>query len=87
MPELFNEKAHHHDLRNKDQWEIENFRTMKYGRETIRNLGPKMWSLVPNHIKEATSLQQFKKKIRLWKPNDCACRLCKSFVDQLGFLN
>ena len=87
MQELFTEKIHQHDLRNKSIWERENVRTVKYGKETIKHLGPKTWFFVPNDIKEATSLIQFKNKIKKWKPNDCTCRLCKSYIFQLGFID
>ena len=87
MQNLFREKIHQHDLRNKSDWEGENIRTVRYGRETITNLGPKTWSLVPNDIKEATSLIEFKKKIKKWKPNGCTCRLCKSYIYHLGYLD
>ena len=87
MQNLFTEKIHQHDLRNKNEWEGENIRTVKYGRETIKNLGPKIWSLVPKDIKEATSLIEFKKKIKKWKPNGCPCRLCKSYIYHLGYID
>ena len=87
MQNLFTERVHQYDLRNKNDWEGENVRTVKYGKETIKCLGPKTWSLVPNDIKEATSLIQFKSKIKKWKPNGCTCRLCKSYIYRLGYLD
>ena len=69
MQELFTEKVHIHDLRNKRSWESHNVRTVKYGTETIRNMGPKTWELVPSEIKESKSLLEFKQKIKRWKPN------------------
>lgn len=87
MQELFTEKKHHYDLRNENTWETENLRTVKYGSDTIRNMGPKTWELVPNDIKESSSLQQFKSKIKNWTPNECTCRLCKTYIYNLGFLD
>ena len=86
MQALFKEKINHHDLRYKSSWEIDNLRTVKYGSETIRNMGPKTWELVPNNIKESTSLLEFKTKIKRWKPNSCTCRLCRSYIYNLGFI-
>ena len=86
MQELFKEKANYHDLRNKRFWGNGKLRTVKYGTETIRNMGPKTWNMVPNNIKESTSLLEFKTKIKRWKPNKCTCRLCKSYIYNLGFL-
>jgi len=86
MQELFKEKTNYHDLRNKRSWETGKLRTVKYGTETIGNMGPKTWNMVPNNIKESTSLLEFKTKIKRWKPNNCTCRLCRSYIYNLGFL-
>lgn len=45
MRELFTEKVHKYELRNKGHWETNNVRTVAYGTETIRNMGPKTWDL------------------------------------------
>jgi hypothetical protein len=63
-----------------------NPKTVKYGLETLRSLGPKIWNLIPTDLKDISSLPLFKVKIRKWVPHNCPCRLCYSFVPQLGFL-
>ena len=65
---LFNEKGHHHNLRNKKFWERDSVKTVKYGTETIRNMGPKTWELIPNEIKEFDNLSIFKERIKSWRP-------------------
>ena len=87
MQELFTEKYNKYELRNKRSWETYNVRTVSYGTETIRYRGPKTWELVPIEIKESTSLLEFKEKIKRWKPNGCTCRLCKSYIYNLGFID
>ena len=44
-----------------------NPKTTNYGIETLRNLGPKIWDIIPNDIKEAETLNSFKAKIKNWK--------------------
>ena len=83
MQVLFTEKVNTHDLRNKRSWESYNVRTVNYGTETIRYRGPGIWELVPIEFKESTTLAGFKSKIKNWKPNDCTCRLCKSYIYNL----
>ena len=56
-----------------------------YGTETISLIAPKLWSLVPETIKNCGSLKSFKQKIRKWKP-DCPCRLCKVYLQHVGFI-
>ena len=85
--EFFPEKVHKQELRYKRHWETYNVRTVKYGTETIKHMGPKTWNLVPNEIRESKSLLEFKQKIKRWKPKKCTCRLCKTYIYDLGFLD
>ena len=85
--ELFEEKQHIHDLRKKSQWQLPKINTVSYGRESLRYRGPLTWELVPNDIKQSESLDLFKKKIKVWKPLGCTCRLCKDYIFNLGFIN
>ena len=63
-----------------------NVRTVAYGTETLSYIGPKIWSLIPDDIKLSASLSEFKIKIKRWKPVNCPCRLCKTFVEGVGFV-
>ena len=62
-----------------------NPKIVKYGTEAISYLAPKIWSLVPNAMKSSKSLDVFKSKIRQWEP-DSLCRLCKSYLQHVGFI-
>ena len=64
-----------------------NINTVRYGTETISFLGPKIWSIIPIEMKNATSFLEFKRKIRTWKPAGCPCRLCKVYIAGVGFVN
>ena len=85
--EIFNANECQYDLRNKRHWETTNTRTVLYGTETIRYRGPKTWDILPQIIKDSKTINEFKAKIKTWKPFDCTCRLCKTFVPELGFIN
>ena len=63
-----------------------NVRTVAYGTETVSFMGPKIWSLIPDEIKISSSLNEFKRKIKMWRPINCPCRLCKTFVAGVGFV-
>ena len=60
-----------------------NPKTVNYGLETLRYLGPRIWQLVPMELREIQSLNLFTKKIKKWSPNNCPCRLCKLSVPEL----
>ena len=53
---------------------------------SLTYLGPKIWSQVPNEIKESASLAVFKNKTKNWSPNLCPCKLRKTCVVKLGYL-
>ena len=67
-------------------YNFEKPRSVRYGTETLRCLGPKIWDIVPNYIKDSQSLTIFKNKIKSWTPMNCPCRLCKVYLPNLGFL-
>ena len=62
-----------------------NVKTVSYGTETLAHLGPIIWSIVPTDMKKF-SLSKFINKIRKWKPDKCPCRLCKTYIRDLGFV-
>ena len=64
-----------------------NLHTLTNGTETIASLGPKIWHIIPDSIKNITGLDEFKSKIKKWKPDLCPCRLCKTYIDGVGFVN
>ena len=64
MQVLFTENVNPYNLRNKCSWERDNLRTVKYGTETVRNMGPKTWEHVSNDIKQSASVLEFRAKIK-----------------------
>ena len=64
-----------------------NVRTVRYGTESLAHLSPKIWDIIPNDLKEVDSLKLFKSKIKLWKPNKCPCKLCKTYICGVGYID
>ena len=85
-PAPFQELFQQVDRSNHNNWLIPKVRTVNYGLETVRYRGPKTWGLLPNEIKNAKSLYDFKAKVKEWKPKGCTCRLCKMYVNNLGYV-
>ena len=56
------------------------------GSNSLRCLGPKIWNMVPNEVRESSSLSMFKARIKKWKPSNCPCRLCLTYIPNLGFI-
>ena len=91
-PELFTETFareldSQYNLRRCNDFRIPSIRTVYHGSESISFLGPKIWNILPDEIKQQTSLNSFKKSVKKWKPQDCPCRLCKVYVNGVGFLS
>ena len=60
-------------------------RTNLYGIDPIIFIGHKLWQNLPKEIKGSQSLEVFKRNIKSIKTLDCSCKLCRSFVPNLGF--
>ena len=84
---IFEEVTHPYNLRNGSICGSCKVKTVRYGTETITYLGPKIWSIIPDEIRESASLETFRQKIKLWKPNSCPCRICKKYIANVGFIN
>ena len=53
--------------------------------ESIRVLGPKIREILPNDLKNKESVDSFKTASKRWKPESCPCRLCKSYLQNVGY--
>ena len=74
-----------YDLRKRNVLQSRNPSSVRYGTETISYIAPKIWSIVPETIKNCDNPESFKQEIRKWKP-DCPCRLCKIYLQHVGFV-
>ena len=64
-----------------------NVNTVYKGECSLRAFGPIVWdNMVPDKLKTSLTLEEFKSKISLWVPSRCPCRLCKDYVQNLGFI-
>ena len=81
MTEVFEIKETHYNLRSEaSHFKRENVKPTHYGIQSVRHLGPKIWNIVPQNIRESNSLNKFKSLIRFSKPDTCPCRLRKNYM-------
>ena len=76
----------HYNLRHINHFETPFVRTVYNGTESVSYLGPKIWDIVPEEYKTLNSLNSFKESIKNWIPLNCPCRLCKTYVHGVDFL-
>ena len=86
MNDIFQHKSHRYNLRHGTDLRGKNARTNRYGTESISFIAPEIWKQVPDDLREIDSVALFKKKIKGWKPLNCPCRLCKTYINNIGFL-
>ena len=88
MQEIFRfENSSRYNLRSQNTFQIP-FRNHVYnGTKSISYLGPKVWELVPDNLKRINSLTSFKEQIKKWNPGNCSCKLCKIYIQLVGFIN
>ena len=65
---------------------IRTVKSVNYGLESIRFLWPKIWESLPNNLKNKESIESFKIAIKEWKSESCLCRLCKTNLQNIGYL-
>ena len=87
MAEIFETKEPHYNLSSEaSHFKRKNIKSTHYGIQSVRHLGPKIWNIVPQNIRESNSLNEFKSLIKFWKPDTCTCRLYKTFIVEVGFI-
>ena len=74
------------ELRQRPQFQIPWVHSVFSGTESLKFLGPKICALLPNEMKQTDCLGKFRNAIKQWKPTSCPCRLCKRYINRIGFL-
>ena len=90
-PELIKEltlpnRQHRYELRNNPDFAVPIVKFVHKGLESFSYSGPKFWELLLFKIKETETLLQFKDKIKEWNPQNCPCRLCEIYIQNVGFI-
>ena len=83
---IFETKYFECNLRNKTNFKWRRINYVWYGIDSLTYLGPKIWNFVPDDIKKSESLNVFKTKIKKWISRDCPCRLCRLYIQDLGYI-
>ena len=89
-PQIMNEVfprncASIYNLRHHPEFASRAINTVHYGSESLSFLRPKIWEMLPLDLKNSNSLDSFKSEIKNWGPQECPCRIYKSFIYEVGF--
>ena len=55
--------------------------------KSVSYLGHKIWHIVSEKFKHKKSLNIFKESMKMWVPTNYSGRLCKVYLDGVGFIN
>ena len=61
--DLFQKSDARYNFRSQREFSRPRIKTVYWGMESIRYYGPIVWDLIPNEIKTATTLENFKQAI------------------------
>ena len=84
--DIFQVRKINYNLRHSQKFVSTKKNSVKMGLETINYRAPQLWNLVPTEIKDAPSLSIFKENIKSWSCDNYPCRLCKTYIANVGFI-
>ena len=87
MNEIFSLRNIDYNIRSQTDFSSSAVHSVSYGHNSLRYFGPKIWNIIPNDIKKANNLLDFKSKIKSWVPKNCPCTICRDYVFNVGFID
>ena len=90
-PVIFAEAFHvrqqsQYNMRKHSYFAVPCVKTVNHGLESLPYIGSKLWYSIPSHMKEIDSINECEHLNKTWKPDLCSCRLCKVYLQNIGYL-
>ena len=87
MNEIFTLRhRNQYNLRNWTYFDAPKVKTVNHGSESVRYLGSKIWEIISEYTKELDTMDKFQIGIKKWRPESCPCRLCRDYLQNIGYL-
>ena len=80
MSDMYKVKESCYDMRKSNMLIVPKFKTMFYGKRSFRYNGCHLWNQLPDVMRNATSLYEFKKVIKEWSGPTCTCKMCNIYI-------
>ena len=82
LTDVFNLRNHNHNTRGTNMLQLPQVTSETHGINSFRYQVPKLWNTLPDEIKLARDVQEFKSKIKHWKPSCCcgSCHICRLYL-------
>ena len=83
---IFTQKnCHPYNVRLNSQFSRPFVRFVIHRTESISYLVPVFWDILPDGYKNLPNVNVFKNRIKKCNPENCPCRLCKTYISTVGF--
>ena len=86
MTDIFTLRKNPYNIRNIRLFGSENPWSVRFGVDGIAFRASQLRQKGPIAIKDSSSLEIFKAKIKLWGCDDCPCNLCKRLITNVGYI-
>jgi hypothetical protein len=86
MSTIFSTRNIPYTLRSNTEFSAFSVNTVCHGTETLKFMASSTCKLLPSHIVSIKTLSSFKHSVKQWTPQGCTCRLCKTFIANVGFI-
>ena len=70
LKEMFMEQESSYEMRDNSKFSLPTFETVRYGKDSFRYFGAKLWNNIPIGTKSRTSLNTFKSAVTQWLLSD-----------------
>ena len=84
MKDILKTKINYYNTLNALIFSKRNLKTVRYALQTMSYMSPKIWDLVPKKMKQLTTLNEFKTKIKNWKLENILYHFSRTYLPQLG---
>ena len=86
--DIFMERTNNqYKMRNRPDFITPHVHSVFHGTESISYFALEIWDIIPKEFKNKKSLNSFKESIKMWVSTNCPCRLCKVYLEGVGFTN
>ena len=82
LGDIFKFQNHGHDTRGTQMLQLPPMNTITHGINSFKYQAPRLWNSLPNYMKSAINVSEFKLMIKDWKPScHCgSCIMCKLYL-------
>ena len=87
LRKFFVRNNHNCNLRSKSELTVPSINTVFKGQNSISYFRSIIWNSIPVELREINPFQVFKSEMKPWRPTNWPCRLCKKYIENLGFVN